>query len=275
MNPHFKVLEAAYQLHFYFCLKTHFLKPHLATPEAEKLVSKVLERVCQREQYHLLQLDVSATQLRLLLSLKPTHAVSQVVRLLKGNLERDFRNSFRMEKLLGRGYFVRSSGKASLEAARKYVENQVTHHGYKGDWTKPLKFRNPNFKSPAFTFEHCAALLTYHLVLVTQTRLPIFEEAIAPKLFAYLMAIGVKHRFSVERVGLLPDHMHMLFEGIPSICVEEYVLAIMNNTRYWMEKNYFGVLKAMEAWDVWQQSYYVGTVGEFTTAQVRAFLQAK
>ena len=275
MNPHFTALEAAYQLHYYFCFKTHYLKPHLAADGAEQLVRNVLERVCQREQYHVLQLEISATNLRMVLSLRPTHTVSQAVRLLKGNLERDVKRSFEIEKLFGRGYFARTAGKASLEAARNYVESQVTHHGYKGEWTKPLKFQNPHFKSPAFSFEHCVCLLTYHVVLVTQTRLPVFDETIAPRLFEYLLAVSAKHRFAIERIGLLPDHMHMIIEAIPSVSVEEYVLAIMNNTRYWMERHYFGVLKAMDAWDVWQQSYYAGTVGEYTTAQVRAFLQAK
>jgi putative transposase len=152
MNPHFKALEAAYQLHFYFCLKTHFLKPHLATHDAEKLVVKVLERVCQREQYHVLQLDVSATQLRFLLSLKPTHAVSQVVRLLKGNLERDFRHSFKVEKLLGRGYFVRSSGKASLEAARKYVESQVHTSWLQGRLDQAVEIPESSVSVAGFQF---------------------------------------------------------------------------------------------------------------------------
>ncbi|HEV8133813.1 MAG TPA: hypothetical protein VGP85_04025 [Pyrinomonadaceae bacterium] len=39
-----------------------------------------------------------------------------------------------------------------------------------------------------------------------------------------------------------------------------------------MTKNYGGVLKETGAWNVWQPSYYAGTVGEFTSAQVAKFL---
>ena len=49
-------------------------------------------------------------------------------------------------------------------------------------------------------------------------------------------------------------------------------MAITNNTQYWMTKNYGGVLKETGAWNVWQPSYYAGTVGEFTAAQVAKFL---
>lgn len=274
MNPHFTALEAAYQLHYYLCFKTYYLKPTLATEDAQQLVRSVLERVCQREQYHLLKTDITKDLLRLLISLKPYQTVSQAVRLLKGNLQTEFRRTSNLGKLLGKGYFARTSGRVDLDRVRKYVDGQVAHHGYKGAWTNPLKYHNQNFKSPNFSFDHCVCTLNYHLVFVTQGRIPLFDEAIASKMFDYLLAVGNKHQFAVDRIGLLPDHMHMIIEGIPSVSVEEYALAILNNTRFWMEKKFFGVLKETGAWDVWQSSYYAGTVGEFTTAQVKAFLEA-
>ena len=95
---------------------------------------------------------------------------------------------------------------------------------------------------------------------------------IGPRLFDYIIAVGKKHEFAVDRISLLPDHMHMSIEGVPKFSVEDYALAIMNNTQYWMTKNYAGVLKQTGGWNVWQPSYYAGTVGEFTAAQVAKFL---
>ena len=66
---------------------------------------------------------------------------------------------------------------------------------------------------------------------------------IGPRLFDYIIAVGKKHEFAVDRISLLPDHMHMSIEGVPEFSVEDYALAIMNNTQYWMTKNYAGVLK--------------------------------
>jgi REP-associated tyrosine transposase len=273
MNPHFTALEAAYQLHYYLWFKTHYLQPILSDQPKQELADTVLANTCSREQLHLLESDIKDTQLRLLLSLKPSQTISEVVRKLKGNLQHQSRKAFDVPKLFGKGYFARSSGRINLEAARNYVEQQAAHHGYQGTWTKPLKFRNPDFKSPAFAFEHCAAILNYHLVLVTQNRIPVFDEVIAPRLFDYLMEIGSKYTFAIDRIGLLPDHMHLIIEGIPSISVEEYVLAIMNSTHNWMMENYWGVLKETGAWDVWRPSYYAGTVGEYTTAQISNFLR--
>ena len=279
MSPHFKALEAAYQLHFYFCFKTHYLKPLLATSGADLLVRDTLADVCERQQYHLLETDIADDHLRLLLSLQPAQTVSQAAKMLKGNLDHQFANAFtkaleinRCKKLWARGYFARSSGKIDLERARQYVTCQVTHQGYKGEWTKPLSYRNEQFRSPAFELAHSLTVLDYHLVLATQQRIHLFDETIAQPLFSYLKAIGEKRGFVVERFGLLPDHMHLLLEARPDISIEDCARAIMENTHYWMTKKYFGVLKETEAWNVWEPSFYAGTVGEYTTAQVKRFL---
>ena len=273
MNPHFTALEAAYQLRYYLCFKTKYLKPALAVTETQELANQVLSEVCERNSYHLLETNINQDHLRLLISLQPQHTVSKTVRMLKGNLQYQFGKRLTAETKLAEGYFARSAGMVDIECVRRYVDEQVPHHGYVGDWTKSLKFRNPTFVSPAFAFAHHVSILDYHLVLATQKRIPIFDEGIAPNLFSYLLAVSKKHQFAIDRIGVLPDHLHLIFEGIPSVSVEEYALAIMNNTRYWMTEKYSGVLKETNGWDVWRPSYYVGTIGEFITAQLASFLR--
>jgi putative transposase len=86
------------------------------------------------------------------------------------------------------------------------------------------------------------------------------------------MAVGKKHGFEVDTMSVMPDHIHLLVEAIPSLSVAELAHAVIKNTRYWMEKNYWGVLKQTGAWDVWKPSFYAGTTGEYITAEVRSFL---
>ena len=183
-------------------------------------------------------------------STKPEQTVSRAVKMLKGNLAHEFASDFKEQleryqsrSLWAKGYFARSSGKVNLDLARQYVEKQMSHHGYAGEWTKALKFHNEAFKSPAFEMDHCFTLLNYHLVLATQNRIPLFGEAVAPHLFEYVMSIGRKHNFAIDRIGLLPDHMHMIIEATPNTSVEQCVLALLNNTQHWMRKHYSSVLK--------------------------------
>jgi len=273
MNPHLTAHEAAYQLRYYLSFKTKYLKPTLAAIETRDLAHQVLADVCNRNSYHLLETNINQDHLRLLISLQPQDTISKTVRMLKGNLQYQFGKCLTTEAKLAEGYFARSTGKVDLERVRRYVDQQVPHHGYVGEWTKSLEFHNPGFVSPAFAFAHHVTILNYHLVLATQNRIPIFDEGIAPNLFRYFLAVSKKHQFAIDRIGVLPDHLHLIFEGIPSVSVADYALAIMNNTRYWMTQKYSGVLKETSGWDVWTPSYYAGTVGEFTTAQLASFLR--
>lgn len=279
--PALRLLDSAYQLHFYLAFKTRYLRPLLKTPEERALVMEVLNEVCHQRQFHMLDANIQDNYLRLLMSLKPDQSVSETVRLLKANVSREFGIAFRNEldhqrarTLWARGYFARSSGKVNLEAARKYVDEQVTHHGYSGSWTNRLRYRNFAFKSPAFTLPHSVCMLDYHVVFATEFRLPLFDEIIAPKLFHYLLSVGQEHGFAIDRMSLLPDHLHILLEAIPSLSIYELATAILNNTRHWMTKHFWGNLKRLDAWNVWQPSFYAGTVGEYSTAQVKRFLLA-
>jgi putative transposase len=119
---------------------------------------------------------------------------------------------------------------------------------------------------------HSFCLLNYHVVLVTKNRIPVFDEVIGPGLFKYALGVGKTHGFAIERMGLMPDHLHLIIEAKSNVSVEECVRALMESTHYWMEQRYWGVLKETNAWDVWQPSYYAATVGEYTTAQVKSFL---
>jgi len=276
--PPFTSVESAYQLHFYLCFKTYSLKPLLK----EDLVQGIVSEVCERERYHLLESQLRPDYVKLLLSLKPNQAVSRVVQMLKGNVAREYGlrsptglSSENARRLWAKGYFAVTSGKVNLDSARAYVENQAPHHGYKGEWSQRLRFRNEQFKSPAFDIAHCLAILNYHVVLATQDRVSLFDEVIAGKLFPYMLKVGDKHNFAIDRVTFMPDHVHLLLQAIPSVSIEQCALALMNNTQQWMVKHYSGTLKQTTAWDVWRPSFYAGSVGRYSTAQVKRFLAGR
>ena len=109
MNPHFTALEAAYQLRYYLFFKTQCLKATLAASvETKDLAYQVLAEVCDRNSYHLLETNINQDHLRLLISLQPHDTVSKTVRMLKGNLQCQFRKCLTTETNLAEGYFARS-----------------------------------------------------------------------------------------------------------------------------------------------------------------------
>ena len=279
IKPAFDHLDAAHRLHFYLAFKTHYLRPLFDGQAVQAAITTGVDDVCNRHDYHLLDTKISNDHLRVLLSLKPEQTVSRAVQMLKGNLSRllstefpDLLTRYRTKSPWAEGYFARSSGKADLEATRRYIEDQAAHHGYRGEWTSALTYRNPLFRSPAFRFAHCVCILSYHLILVTKFRTAVFDEHIAPGLFEYIVAAGRKRGFAIDTMSLMPDHIHLVMESRPDFSIAECALSIVNNTHHWMQKRYRGVIKQTGCWDVWQPSFYAGTVGEYSTAQIRRFL---
>ena len=70
----------------------------------------------------------------------------------------------------------------------------------------------------------------------------------------------------------LYDHIHLLVKTTPSLSLRSCVEDIMNHSWQFMMDRYSGVLKSTGAYNVWTESFYVSTVGQATTAQIKSFL---
>src|SRR5258708_9927019 len=109
-TPAFASLAAAYQLHFYLCFKAHSSRPLFAPAKVQQTLTEVTAEVCGRKDYHLLEAQVSPDHVRLLVSLKPEHDVSNVVKMLKGNLSRELSRRFPETPVwLAMSYFATTS----------------------------------------------------------------------------------------------------------------------------------------------------------------------
>ena len=58
----------------------------MAGNDEQGLITTVLDDVCVREQYHLLDASITPNHLWLLISLKPEQTISHLVKTIKGNL---------------------------------------------------------------------------------------------------------------------------------------------------------------------------------------------
>jgi len=117
--------------------------------------------------------------------------------------------------------------------------------------------------------------LNEHVVLVTSARRDVFDKYIAPGLFEAMAKFSEAEGFYIERMSVLSDHMHLLLKLVPSMSIEACVLGLMNHSWQFMTERYYGVLKSAGAYNVWTESFYVSTVGEATTAQIKSFLGRK
>jgi REP element-mobilizing transposase RayT len=229
-------------------------------------------------QFHQLEKDLREDHLRLVLSLRPEHSVADAVKRIRGNLSRVLcaeYTAFEPGNVWSRGYFAKSVGKVEESVVAKYIANQAEHHGYTGGSASLIcAYDEPNEPPPLFFHNHAAFYLAHHIVVETVRHVALFDDVTGKALIEYWPRVAEKKSFEIAQIRVLPNHCHLRVRLMPSMSVLECVLSLMNNSWSMMNDRFWGVLKQTDAWDVWEPSFHAATIGDVTTAQVKAYLKS-
>ncbi len=263
-------IEWAYQLHHHLCSRTFRRKAFFS--EDTSSLKKTLIQLYDVHGYHGLELKVRSADVQLLLSLRPEHAISDVMKKLKGASSAALcRELGIVAPLWARGYLARTSGKVRLSAVRSYLDNQAKHHGYERRVSPPVfKFRHP--KPINLSVAHAVFDLNYHLVLSTMFRQCIFDAKVGEALVNYWLKVAESREFALDRATILPDHVHLLVRTTPKMSIQECTLLLMNNGQHFIGKHWSPRLVQAGINQLWQPSAYAGSCGELPTALLKSFL---
>ncbi|HEX6045914.1 MAG TPA: IS200/IS605 family transposase [Pyrinomonadaceae bacterium] len=257
-------LTWAYQLHYYICFRTHRRRESLTADIVE-----MLNDICTRHDYRLLESRPECNQVLCLLSLRPAHAISKVVQTLKCNASREVTLPV---PVWARGYLARSVGRMRIDAVREYLDHQAEHHGYTARVLSPVHCYRATEKAE-LTAPHCSFELNHHLVFATRRRKSVFDSSLGRAVCEYWLRVAVTRGFAIDQLSVLPDHVHLIVRIAPGMSIEDCALLLMNNGQYFVSKNYGEVLVKLGMDQLWESSAYAGTCGDFTTALVRTWLR--
>jgi len=273
----FKSPSAAYQLHYYICLRTRRNKP-LFGDSIRTTLEEHLNAICEYCKFHLLEKSSHENNLRLVLSLRPEHSIAEAIKKIRGNLSRLLCAEYTDLEAGGiwsRGYFAKSTGKVEDAVIAKYIASQAAHHGYSGGSASLVCAYDEPRIPPVLSFHnHAAFNLTHHLVFETQGHANVFDDLTGNALIEYWLRVAEKKEFQLAQIRVLPNHCHLRVRLLPAMSVRECALALMNNSWAMLNKRFWGVLKQTDAWDVWEPSFYAATIGDVKTAEVKAYLRS-
>ena len=264
-------LTWAYQLHYHLCFRTYRRRPFFN--QNKDTLAEALNSLFGVYGYHCLELKLRASDVQLLLSLRPDHRISDVLKKLKGKSSTTLCPQLGIAPpLWARGYLARSAGRVRLEAVKEYLNRQAEHHGY-GQRALPPVFR---FRSPApvvLSVAHASFDLKHHLVLATAFRRGIFDSKAGEALVNYWTSVAKKHAFALDQATVLPDHVHVIVRITPKMSIQECALSLMNNGQHFMGKTFPERLIEAGINQLWQASAYAGSCGELPTALLKSFLR--
>ena len=238
-------------------------------------MAETLNSLYALHDYHGLSLKIRPTDVQLLLSLKPDHQISTVLKKLKGESSRVICRELGFPPpLWARGYLARSTGRATARAVKAYLERQTSHHGYTDRWLPPV-FRFKAAVPKTLSLAHASFDLKHHLVFATKLRRGVFDSQLGHALVHYWLRVAAKHGFALDQASVLPDHVHLIVRITPKMSIEECALLLMNNGQYFVGTKYPQRLIEARIDQLWQASAYAGTCGELSTALLKSFLESE
>ena len=268
--PPFTRLTWSYQLHYYLGFRTHRRRPLF--PSKAGQLTKLVDEICARHDYHLLECQPGPNRLRCLLSLQPNQPIAKVVQTIKTNSSRECRREYSLTTpVWADGFLSRSVGRMRISAVRKYLEQQSRHHGYDSRVLPPV-YRYRASQPVVLKAAHATFELTHHMVLATCRRKGIFGSALGRAISEYWLKVAAKRGFAIDEISVVPDHVHLLVRIVPRMSIEECALLLMNNGQHFIGKKYPHVLVDAGINQLWEASAYAGTCGEVTTALLKAWL---
>ena len=124
--------SSSYRIYLHLVWPTKYRKHVLGEKLTPVVESKILE-VCQTKQYQLFVVKAAVDHMHVLLGMRPTQAVSDVVRDLKTNSSAAAFSTFsskiiKMDVLWAEGYRAESVSPGELERVRRYIMSQAEHH---------------------------------------------------------------------------------------------------------------------------------------------------
>jgi REP element-mobilizing transposase RayT len=180
----------------------------------------------------------------------------------KGRLDHAIRRAG-LPMPLSRKLSVRSIGENTRKEVEAYIDNQVGKE----------RFSDPQFKALLETFKitnHDIDLsrasksgrgrywYNVHLVLVTEKRFRIVDERRLATIRDWSIKTAAKHAYSISRLTVMPDHLHVALRGDHEQSPDEIVYAFQNNLAF-----------ALGQQRIWCDNFYVGTFSEYNMEAIR------
>ena len=129
LGENHKPTHNSYILYYHIVFVTLKRQPLINRAMADFLEQFFIDK-CEELEVHLLEQGILCDHVHLVVSLRTTHYIPEIINYLKGtaaheaNNHRNFQNSLRWM----RGYHISTIDKTNLERVKRYVRDQYKHH---------------------------------------------------------------------------------------------------------------------------------------------------
>ena len=115
---------------------------------------------------------------------------------------------------------------------------------------------------------HAVYDLKYHLVWVPKYRKHIFDDEIRKSVKEVFQKIAEEYEFEIDTMEVMEDHVHIFVEAPPRYSPSQIVQIIKSISAREIFKKYPKLKKQLWAHELWNDGYFVRSVGDKVTADI-------
>ena len=110
--------------------------------------------------------------------------------------------------------------------------------------------------------------LRYHLVWVPKYRAHILGGEVSQYLKELFVQIAEEYEFHIDTLEVMEEHVHIFIEAPPAYSPAEVVQILKSISAREVYKRFPKMRKAMWSGEIWNEGYFVRSVGDKVTADV-------
>ena len=116
--------------------------------------------------------------------------------------------------------------------------------------------------------KHAVYELKYHLVWIPKYRAHILGGEVSQYLKEVFKKIAEEFEFHIDTMEVMADHVHLFIEAPPSYAPSQVVQIIKSLSARELYKKFPKMRKEMWSGKIWNEGYFVRSVGDKVTAEV-------
>jgi REP-associated tyrosine transposase len=115
--------------------------------------------------------------------------------------------------------------------------------------------------------------LQFHLVWCPKYRRPVLTPPVDGRVKALLAAIADEHGMTIRAAEVMPDHVHLVVEADPTLCVAEIVNRFKGRTSRLLREEFPALRSRLPT--LWSRRYFAASVGAVSEATIRRYIEAQ
>ena len=115
---------------------------------------------------------------------------------------------------------------------------------------------------------HAVYDLKYHLVWIPKYRKHILDDEVSDYLKEVFRKIAEEYGFKIDTLGIMEDHVHIYVEARPKYSPAQIVQIMKSISAREVFKKFPKLRKKLWAGDLWNDGYFVRSVGDKVSADV-------